>query len=85
MNSVCPQPAYQLHDVQRIGSPPTGIIGFGMRWVASPMRTPMPPQKMTTFIPAPNCSLEQACPVPRTLPATGGLSTRRWSRMGSER
>ena len=26
------------------------IIGFGMRWVASPIRTPMPPQKMTTFM-----------------------------------
>src|SRR6187200_3039995 len=34
----------------RIGREPTWIIGFGIRCVASPMRTPMPPQKMTTFI-----------------------------------
>ena len=34
---------------QRIGLPPISIIGFGMRWVSSPMRTPRPPQKMTTF------------------------------------
>src|SRR5262245_6850594 len=35
---------------QRIGRFPTGIIGFGVRWVSSPIRTPKPPQKMTTFI-----------------------------------
>ena len=26
------------------------IIGFGIRWVSSPIRTPSPPQKITTFI-----------------------------------
>ncbi len=35
---------------QRIGRPPISIIGFGIRWVASPIRTPRPPQKITTFI-----------------------------------
>ena len=34
---------------QRIGRPPISIIGFGMRCVASPIRTPKPPQKITTF------------------------------------
>ena len=34
---------------QRIGFPPISIIGFGMRCVSSPMRTPSPPQKITTF------------------------------------
>ena len=34
---------------QRIGRLPIRIIGFGIRWVSSPMRTPRPPQKMTTF------------------------------------
>ena len=49
MKSVCPHDAYHFMMCQRIGWVPTVIIGFGMRWVASPMRTPMPPQKMTTF------------------------------------
>src|SRR5262249_17102039 len=35
---------------QRIGRPPMSIIGFGTRRVSSPMRTPNPPQKITTFI-----------------------------------
>ncbi len=35
---------------QRIGRLPMRIIGFGIRCVSSPMRTPSPPQKMTTFI-----------------------------------
>ena len=38
---------------QRIGRLPMGIIGLGIRWVSSPMRTPSPPQKMTTFIAPP--------------------------------
>ena len=33
---------------------PIRIIGFGIRWVSSPMRTPSPPQKMTTFMNAPS-------------------------------
>ena len=35
---------------QRIGRLPIRIIGFGMRCVSSPIRTPRPPQKITTFI-----------------------------------
>ena len=51
MKSVCPQDAYHFMMCQRIGCVPIAIMGFGMRCVASPMRTPSPPQKMTTFTP----------------------------------
>ena len=51
MKSLCPQGRVVLHDVPEDRPPPIVIIGFGMLCVASPMRMPRPPQKMTTFKP----------------------------------
>src|SRR5438874_1548062 len=34
---------------QRIGLPPTSIIGFGRTWDSSEMRVPKPPARMTHF------------------------------------
>ena len=83
MKSVCPHDAYHFMMCQRIGRLPTVIIGFGIRCVASPMRTPRPPQKITTFIAVPSSSAAGAypergsprtrCRLDRALSTTRGL------------
>ena len=92
MKSVWPQDAYHFMMCQRIGCVPTGIIGFGIRCVASPMRTPSPPQKITTFIAALPCALtnRSRAPSPGSMTvacAGSGRSacrpTRRRTRAGS--
>jgi glycosyltransferase involved in cell wall biosynthesis len=45
--------AYHFMMCHRIGRDPTWIMGFGTVCVASPMRTPSPPQKTTTFMHSP--------------------------------
>ncbi|MNN66228.1 hypothetical protein D3C81_1817920 [compost metagenome] len=41
---------------QRIGLPPTSIIGLGLRCDSSLIRVPRPPAKITAFIPFLSCS-----------------------------
>src|ERR671919_498009 len=54
MKSSCPHDAYHFMMCQRIGRFPTVIIGLGIRCVSSPIRTPRPPQKTTTFTKLPS-------------------------------
>ena len=47
---VMPPGGVVAHDLPEDRSAADGIIGLGIRCVSSPMRTPSPPQKMTTFM-----------------------------------